>query len=151
MGGNGPHAHATKSPLRDALVGTRVASVPGLVTKSLSTGPGTAVPNTAGIIICQLLGIFNTGVTRSHMNQWRRSKRPVGVEQRRALQLLASIPFGATEKLLLVQHGFKPRTLCGLVHAGLATISRASVSTEGKAIAAGRVRITAAGRSALED
>jgi hypothetical protein len=73
------------------------------------------------------------------------------MEQRRALRLLASIPFGATEKIMLIQHGFKPRTLDGLVHAGFATIERASVNTECKAIGAGRIRITAAGRSALED
>jgi hypothetical protein len=85
------------------------------------------------------------------MNQRWRSKRPVGVEQRRALQLLASIPFGATETIMLAHHGFKRRTLANLLHAGLATLERASVDTEGKAIVAGRIRITAAGRSALED
>jgi hypothetical protein len=85
------------------------------------------------------------------MNQRWRSKRPVGVEQRRALQLLASIPFGATETIMLVHHGFKRRTLADLLHAGLATLERGSVNTEGKAIVAGRVRITAAGRTALED
>jgi hypothetical protein len=85
------------------------------------------------------------------MNQRWRSKRPVGVEQRRALQLLASIPFGATETIMLAQHGFKRRTLANLVHAGLATLEHASVNTQRKAIAAGRIRITAAGRSALED
>ena len=86
------------------------------------------------------------------MNQQWRSKRAVGVEQRRALQLLASIPFGATETIMLAHHGFKRRTLADLVHAGLATVDRASLGTEGKAAtAAGRIRITAAGRSALED
>jgi hypothetical protein len=85
------------------------------------------------------------------MNQRWRSKRPVGAEQWRALQLLASIPFGATETIMLTHHGFKRRTLADLVHAGLATKERASVNTEGKAIRAGRIRITAAGRSALEN
>jgi hypothetical protein len=85
------------------------------------------------------------------MNQRCRSKRPVGVEQRRALQLLASIPFGATETIMLAHHGFKRRTLANLLHAGLATLERASLNTEGKAIVAGRIRITAAGRTALED
>jgi hypothetical protein len=80
-------------------------------------------------------------------------KRHLGAERRRALQLLASIPFGATETIMLAHHGFKRRTLADLVHAGLATIERAGVNTQGKgkAIAAGRIRITAAGRSALED
>jgi hypothetical protein len=78
-------------------------------------------------------------------------KRHLGAERRRALQLLASIPFGATETVMLAHHGFKRRTLTDLVHAGLATIERTSVNTEGKVFAAGRIRITAAGRSALED
>jgi hypothetical protein len=77
-------------------------------------------------------------------------KHHLGAEQRRALQLLASIPFGATETIMLAHHGFKRRTLADLVHAGLATIERAGANTEGKAITAGRIRITAAGRSALE-
>jgi hypothetical protein len=85
------------------------------------------------------------------MNQRCRSKRPVGVEQRRALRLLASIPFGATETIMLAHHGFKRRTLADLLRAGLATLERARVNMDGKAIGAGRVRITAAGRSALED
>jgi hypothetical protein len=78
-------------------------------------------------------------------------KRHLGTERRRALQLLASIPFGATETIMLAHHGFKRRTLVDLVHAGLATIERANVNTEGKGMVAGRIRITAAGRSALED
>jgi hypothetical protein len=130
-------------------LGSRLSPVS--LPKSLSTGPGTAAQSATGIIVCQLLGIFNEEVGRLHMNQRRRSNRHVGMEQRRALQLLASIPFGASETIMLAQHGFKRRTLAVLVHAGLATIERASVNTEGKAIGAGRVRITAAGRSALED
>jgi hypothetical protein len=94
---------------------------------------------------------FNKGVTRSHMNQRCRSKRPVGVEQLRALRLLASIPLGTAETIVLAHHGFKRRTLADLLHAGLATLERASVNKEGTAIGAGRVRITAAGLSALED
>jgi hypothetical protein len=75
----------------------------------------------------------------------------ISMEQRRALQLLAGIPFGATETITLTHHGFKGRTLANLAHAGLATMERASVATEVKAIRAGRIRITAAGRSALEE
>jgi hypothetical protein len=53
----------------------------------------------------------------------------------------------------MLTHGFTRRTLADLVHAGLATIEHASVNTdsEGKAIGAGRIRITVAGRAALED
>ncbi len=58
-------------------------------------------------------------------------------EQRRAIQLLASIPFGASETIMFA-HGFKRGTLAGLARAGLAT-------TEHKTI-----RITEAGRRAIE-
>jgi hypothetical protein len=94
---------------------------------------------------------FNKEVAPQRMNHRLRSKRHVGVEQRRALQLLASIPFGTTEAIMLAHHGFTRRTLANLLHTGLATIERASVNTEGKVIAAGRLRITATGRTALED
>jgi hypothetical protein len=85
------------------------------------------------------------------MNHRWRSKRHVGVEQRRALQLLASIPFGTTEAIMLTHHGFTRRTLADVVRAGFATAERTTIKADGKAIAAGRIRITAAGRSALED
>jgi len=64
-------------------------------------------------------------------------KHRLGAEQRRALQLLASSPFGVTEVNMLA-HGFTRRTPAGLIRAGLA-------------IARGKtIRITAAGRRALE-
>ena len=85
------------------------------------------------------------------MNQLLRSKRHVGMEQRRALQLLAGIPFGTTETIMLTHHGFKRRTLADLVRAGFATAERTTGKADGTAIGAGRIRITAAGRSALED
>jgi hypothetical protein len=64
-------------------------------------------------------------------------KHHLGAEQRRALQLLASSPFGVTEVIMLT-HGFTRRMRVGLIRAGLA-ISRGKT-----------VRITAAGRRALE-
>jgi len=76
-------------------------------------------------------------------------KRHVGAEQRRALRLLASIPFGAAHAIMLA-HGFTRRALADLVHAGLATVEHRTGKADGKAIEAGRIRITAAGRSALE-
>ena len=85
------------------------------------------------------------------MNQRWRSKHHVGAEQRRALRLLASIPFGTTETIMLAHHGFKRRTLAGLVRAGFATAERPTGKADGKAIGAGRIRITAEGHSALED
>ena len=63
--------------------------------------------------------------------------RKLRVEQRRALHLLASIPFGASETVMFA-HGFTRKTLAGLVRAGLATAERKTV------------RITDAGRRALE-
>jgi hypothetical protein len=77
-------------------------------------------------------------------------KRHLGAEQRRALQLLASIRFGAAEATPLA-HRFTRRILADLVRAGLATAEGTTVKASGKAIAAGRVRITAAGRSGLQD
>ena len=52
--------------------------------------------------------------------------RKLSEEQRRALQLLASIPFGASETIMFA-HGFKRKTLAGLVLAGLATAERKTV------------------------
>jgi hypothetical protein len=77
-------------------------------------------------------------------------KRRLGAEQRRALRLLASSPFGASEAIM-VAHGFTRRMLAGLVRAGLATARGKTVKAGDNAIAVGRVRITAAGRRALED
>jgi hypothetical protein len=61
--------------------------------------------------------------------------------------LLGGIPFGATEAVMLV-HGFKRETLMPLIRAGLATIQCENLTTGSLSI--GRVRITEAGRQALE-
>ncbi len=74
-------------------------------------------------------------------------KRHLGAEQRRALQLLASSPFGATEAIMLA-HGFKRQMIASLGRAGLATSLGKTV--DHKAIAVGRVKITDAGRRAIE-
>jgi len=47
----------------------------------------------------------------------------LGAQQRRALQLLAGIPFGATEAAMFL-HGFTRGVLARLIHAGLATVQR---------------------------
>jgi hypothetical protein len=73
-------------------------------------------------------------------------KRPLGQEQRRALLLLAGIPFGATDAAISA-NGIARQTLVSLVRAGLATTER-EVKAGGQTI--GRVRITEAGRRALE-
>jgi hypothetical protein len=76
-------------------------------------------------------------------------KRHLGAEQRRALQLLASSPFGATEAIMLAR-GFKRQMIGSLSGAGLATARSKTVKVGDNAVAVGRVRITEAGRMALE-
>ena len=88
--------------------------------------------------------------TMSHTIAVRPRKRRLGGEQRRALRLLAISPFGATEAIMLA-HGFTRRTLAGLDRAGLATAQRETIKAGSKTINVGRVRITDAGRKALED
>jgi hypothetical protein len=73
-------------------------------------------------------------------------KRPLGPEQRRALLLLAGIPFGATD-VAISANGIARQTLARLIRAGLATTQR-EIKAGGQTV--GRVRITEAGRRALE-
>ncbi len=71
-------------------------------------------------------------------------------EQRRALELLARDPNGATGHLLVIAHGFEMKMLAGLVHEGLAAaIVGESIKAGGKAIEVVRFWITGAGRDAL--
>ena len=72
-------------------------------------------------------------------------KYPLGPQQRLALQLLAETPFGATEAAMFV-NGFKRRVLVRLIRAGLATTQREIKAGQ----TGGRLRITEAGRRALE-
>lgn len=68
---------------------------------------------------------------------------------RRALAKLADFPEGSPESLLLA-HGFKRKLISGLVSAGLAT-ARAEVIPAGeRAVHVTRIKITDAGRLALE-
>jgi hypothetical protein len=73
-------------------------------------------------------------------------KYRLGAEQRRALQLLAATPFGATEATMSAS-GFARKTLVSLLRAGLATTQR-DMKAGGQTV--GRIRITDAGRRALE-
>ena len=75
-------------------------------------------------------------------------KRHLGAEQRRALQLLASSPFGASEAGMFA-NGFTRRMLDSLIRAGLAVAQSENIKARGQRV--GRVRITEAGRRALED
>jgi hypothetical protein len=72
-------------------------------------------------------------------------KRHLGAEQRRALQLLAGIPFGATEAAMYL-NGFECQTLARRIRAGLATTEDSKAGSQ----LMGRIRITEAGRRALE-
>ena len=49
-------------------------------------------------------------------------------EQRRALALLASIPRGVSGDLLVLAHGFDRAMIAGLVHEGLATARRETIT-----------------------
>ena len=77
-------------------------------------------------------------------------KRHLSSEQRRALELLASSPHGATEELLAYGHGFSRRMLAGLVSTGLAIVQRRVIMAGDTPIEIGKVMITAAGRDALQ-
>ena len=70
--------------------------------------------------------------------------------RRRALELLASSPHGATKKLLEVAHGFDTDIIAGLVRAGLAAEELDVMKAGGKTIEIVRIRITEAGRKAIE-
>jgi hypothetical protein len=74
-------------------------------------------------------------------------KHHLGAEQRRALQFLASSPFGVSEAIMFAQ-GFKRRMLASLIRAGLATAQRENIKAG--SLAVGRIRITEAGRRALK-
>ena len=76
-------------------------------------------------------------------------KRRLGPEQRRALNLLAGSPHGATEEMLIHGHGLSRRMLACLVRAGLATAERRVIAAGNTLVEVGKVRITAAGREAL--
>jgi hypothetical protein len=76
-----------------------------------------------------------------------RRKYRLGAQQRRALQWLAGIPFGATETAMFL-NGFERKMLVRLIRAGLATTEREDLKAGSQSI--GRVRITEAGRRALQ-
>jgi len=77
-------------------------------------------------------------------------RRRLNPMRRRALELFASRPNGLTKKLLVRAHTFDTDMIAGLVRTGLATAERESVNARGKTIEVIRVRITDAGRRAIE-
>ena len=83
------------------------------------------------------------------------AKRPtkpprLSEERRRALELLASSPVGANAGLLVFAHGFDRRVLDCLVEAGLAAAEREVVVAGDKPVEIIRIKITNAGRRAIE-
>ena len=78
------------------------------------------------------------------------TRRRLNPMRRRALELLASRSNGVTKKLLVHAHGFDTDMIAGLVRTGLATAERESVNGRGKTIEVVRIRITEAGRRAIE-
>jgi hypothetical protein len=81
-------------------------------------------------------------------------KRRLNPQPRRTLELLkllGSSPHGATEALLVRAHGFDSDMVAGLVRAELATAERQTMKAGAKPVEVVRVRITAAGREAIEE
>jgi hypothetical protein len=77
------------------------------------------------------------------------SKPRLGPERRSALGILADAPHGLTEAILLA-HGFTTELLASLVRDGLATVRRESVNAGERRVEVTRIRITDAGRKAIE-
>ncbi len=72
-------------------------------------------------------------------------------ERHRALKVLADAPRGVSEDLLVIAHGFSAEMIAGLVLAGLATVvTETKRGPRGLTIKVERIRITDAGRQALE-
>jgi hypothetical protein len=70
-------------------------------------------------------------------------------DRRRALELLAASRDGCTEALMLA-HGFTIPQMVELVRAGLATATAERVVAGSRKLEVARVKITEAGRRALE-
>jgi len=78
------------------------------------------------------------------------SVRPLSVEQRAALDMLATAGRNGVTQALLSAHGFDASLIAELVNHGLATLTAEKVRAGGKLIAVAKVRITEAGREAIE-
>jgi hypothetical protein len=74
----------------------------------------------------------------------------LNADQRRALELLAdAAPHGCTGAMLLA-HGFNIETLAELVHGGFAAAHRQPLKAGKRQIEVACIKVTAAGRRALE-
>lgn len=74
-------------------------------------------------------------------------KHHLGAEQRRALLLLASSPFGVS-KAGMSANGFTHRIVVGLIGAGFVTAQRENTKVTNQSV--GRIRISDVGRRAIE-
>jgi hypothetical protein len=75
----------------------------------------------------------------------------LSVEQPGALAMLATSGYNGATQALLSAQGFDASLIAGLVNHGLATITVEKVRVSAKLIAIARVRITDAGREAIEE
>jgi hypothetical protein len=79
--------------------------------------------------------------------------RRLNPQPRRALEVLklvASSPHGVTKALLVRVHGFNCDMIAGLIRAGLATAERETLKAGAKPVEVLRIRVTDAGRRAIE-
>ena len=92
------------------------------------------------------------GAAKPHRRAMAMSARKsrLGADQRRALRLLAGSSHGCTEAILLA-HGFTIEMLVVLVRDGFATATPEIVHAGNRPIEFVRVRITDAGRQALDE
>jgi hypothetical protein len=75
---------------------------------------------------------------------------PLRAEQRRALEILAAVGLRGCDGATLLAHGFRIDMVAGLVHDGLATARCEFMRMGRRKIRVARLRITDAGRRALE-
>jgi hypothetical protein len=73
----------------------------------------------------------------------------LGAEERRVLKLLAGSPTGCTTSILLA-HGFSSSVVAELISTGRATAKSEHMRAGQRTVDVTRVRITDAGRAALE-
>jgi hypothetical protein len=76
---------------------------------------------------------------------------PLSAEQRRSLAMLATARHDGVAQALLSAHGFDASMIAELVNHGLAILTMERVRTSGRLMAVAMVRITEAGRRAVED
>jgi len=75
----------------------------------------------------------------------------ISIEQERALKVLAGSRYGLNEELLLRGHGFSRAVLASLVRRRLAASERHVMIAGDETVEVVRLRITAAGRTAIEE